>query len=249
MFRCLIGNSPSCRMIRQRNMYGEKFAGSVNPECQYSSIVVIAGRSSAERVTRTVGTILTTTVMRPSVDRQTVSISRDGFDALIAEHQQHVYRVVLLLTRDADAADTLTQECFLRAYQHLDSFRGDCAVRTWLLRIAANLVRDHNKNKRTSFWKRLIGLEGASAGSSSSSATWTTPEPSAERILLGRENLAAVWRTVDSLSPQQKAIFLLRFTEEMELAEIADVLGLKVGSVKAQLFRALASVRKQMKGE
>jgi RNA polymerase sigma-70 factor (ECF subfamily) len=227
-------------------MYGEKFAGSVNPECQYSSIV-IAGRSSADRVTRTVGTILTTTVMRPSVDRQAVSISRDGFDALIVEHQRHVYRVVLLLTRDADAADTLTQECFLRAYQHLDSFRGECAVRTWLLRIAANLVRDHNKNKRASFWKRLIGLE--SAGSSSSSATWTTPEPSAERILLGRENLAAVWRTVDFLSPQQKAIFLLRFAEEMELAEIADVLGLKVGSVKAQLFRALASVRKQMKGE
>jgi RNA polymerase sigma-70 factor (ECF subfamily) len=70
-----------------------------------------------------------------------------------------------------------------------------------------------------------------------------TPQPSAERVLLAREELEAVWTAAASLSQQQRAVFLLRFAEEMQLAEIADVLGLKVGSVKTQLFRALGKVR------
>jgi len=65
--------------------------------------------------------------------------------------------------------------------------------------------------------------------------------------LLARSELQAVWSTVDVLSPQQREVFLLRFVEDLSLAEIAEVLGVRVGSVKAQLFRALGSVRKQMK--
>ena len=61
------------------------------------------------------------------------------------QHQRRVYRVIFLLVRDADTADTLTQECFLRAYQKRASFRGECRIETWMLRIAVNLVRDHGK--------------------------------------------------------------------------------------------------------
>ena len=75
------------------------------------------------------------------------------------QHQRRVYRVIYLLVRDADTADTLTQECFLRAYQKRASFRGECRIETWILRIAVNLVRDHGKNRRASFWKRLVGLD------------------------------------------------------------------------------------------
>jgi len=66
-------------------------------------------------------------------------------------------------------------------------------------------------------------------------------------VLLARSELQAVWAAVDFLSPQQREVFLLRFVEELSLAEIAEVLGIRVGSVKAQLFRALGSVRKQVK--
>ncbi len=65
--------------------------------------------------------------------------------------------------------------------------------------------------------------------------------------MLARAELQAVWDAVGCLSPQQHEVFLLRFVEEMSLLEIADVLGLKVGSVKAQLFRALANIRKHLK--
>jgi RNA polymerase sigma-70 factor (ECF subfamily) len=167
-------------------------------------------------------------------------ISAQDFDQLMRQHQRRVYRVIFLLVRDDDLADVLTQECFLRAYQKLSSFRGDCRVETWLLRIAVNLVRDHGKSRRNSFWRRLVGLEEEQAENKFS---LVAAEPSPEANLLAREQLKEVWKALDSVSAQQRTIFLLRFAEEMSLAEIADVLGLATGSVKAQLFRATGKVR------
>src|SRR5690242_2836350 len=102
-----------------------------------------------------VETALTTTVTSPSGERA-AGIAAEMFDEIIRLHQRRVYRVIYLLLRDADAADTLTQECFLRAYKNRRSFRGDCRVETWLLRIAVNLVRDQGKSRRVAFWKKLI---------------------------------------------------------------------------------------------
>ena len=71
--------------------------------------------------------------------------------------------------------------------------------------------------------------------------------PSPERVLLAREELEAVWAAVASLSQQQRIIFLLRFAEEMSLAEVAAILDLSVGTVKAHLFRATARVRETVR--
>jgi len=187
-------------------------------------------------------TTLTTALKVPS-GLAADSISYASFDEMMRQHQKRVYRVILLLVKDRDAADTLTQECFLRAYQKISQFRGECRIETWLIRIAVNLVRDHGKSRRTSFWRRLVGLEAEHANV----ADRSTPGHSPERVLLARSELQAVWSAVDFLSPQQREVFLLRFVEDLSLAEIAEVLGVRVGSVKAQLFRALGSVRKQMK--
>jgi RNA polymerase sigma-70 factor (ECF subfamily) len=70
-----------------------------------------------------------------------------------------------------------------------------------------------------------------------------------ERVLLAREEAAAVWQAVETLSPQQKEIFILRFSEELALEEIAQVVGIKVGTVKAHLSRAVAMVRAQVRGK
>jgi RNA polymerase sigma-70 factor (ECF subfamily) len=153
-----------------------------------------------------------------------------------------VYRVIYLLVRDADTADTLTQECFLRAYQKRASFRGECRLETWILRIAVNLVRDHGKNRRASFWKRLVGLDD-SESTATGPRQFPAREPSAERALLAREELEAVWNALSSLSSQQRAIFFLRYEEEMPLAQIADLLEVKIGTVKTQLSRATGKLR------
>jgi RNA polymerase sigma-70 factor (ECF subfamily) len=65
--------------------------------------------------------------------------------------------------------------------------------------------------------------------------------------LLANEEVQAIWRAVDELSEQQRAVFLMRFVEGMELSEIAEALGLRAGSVKSHLFRALQSVRERLR--
>ena len=175
----------------------------------------------------------------------TQGIAAEDFDEIVRQYQRRVYRVLFLLLRDSDAADTLTQECFVRAYQKRSSFRGESRIDTWLLRIAVNLARDHARNRRAGFWRRMIGLGDAAAADRP--IQFADPQASPERALLARRELEAVWAAAAGLSPQQRAIFLLRFGEELSLQEISEVLGLKIGSVKAHLFRATATVRKKLK--
>ena len=187
------------------------------------------------------------TTLKPVAEDAAQGIAAEAFEDIVRQHQRRVYRVIFLLVRDADVADTLTQECFLRAYQKRAGFRGECAIATWLLRIAVNLVRDHGKNRRGSFWRKLVGLDDESSGSSLK-AHLASPQASPERTLLAREELQAVWNAVASLSPQQRTVFLLRYAEELSLPEIGEVLQLKIGTVKAQLFRATNKVRQTVKG-
>jgi RNA polymerase sigma-70 factor (ECF subfamily) len=118
-------------------------------------------RQKQEKKRKRVDSILTT-ALSPAVTEKAEEISAERFDEIMRLHQRRVYRVIFLLVRDRDTADTLTQECFLRAYLKRAGFRGECRIETWLLRIAVNLVRDHGKNRRTWFWKRLVGLEDVS---------------------------------------------------------------------------------------
>jgi RNA polymerase sigma-70 factor (ECF subfamily) len=170
----------------------------------------------------------------------------EDFNEVVRLHQQRVYRVLLLLMRDLDTAATLTQECFLRAYEKRASFRGESQVGTWLVRIAVNLARDHRRNRRAGFWRRLVGLEDEDS-QDNFPAHLASHQPSAERAIEARQQLEAVWAAADKLPGRQREVFLLRFAEDMTLAEIAETLSLQVGSVKAHLFRALSAVRKQVK--
>jgi RNA polymerase sigma-70 factor (ECF subfamily) len=166
----------------------------------------------------------------------------DAFDALVRQSQRRVQRIVQTLVGDADTAATLTQETFLRAYRARDSFRGRARVETWLISIALNVARDHLKSRRQSFWRRLIRGREAAADD----GAWTDPGPSIERTLVAREAVDRIPAALRTLSTQQREAFTLRFVEEMSLAEIADVLGVSEGTVKAHLHRATQAVRRRL---
>ena len=165
----------------------------------------------------------------------------EDFDALVRTEQQRLYRVLLAMLRDPDAADTLTQECFLKAYRCRKQFRGKCSPRTWLTRIAINLARDHLKSRKLGFWRKLFRSSSDSNEIVEPADSRATPE----QVLLAREELNAVWSAVETLPDRQRTLFLLRFVEEMSIDEIAEAASLRPGTVKAHLFRALNTIRRR----
>jgi RNA polymerase sigma-70 factor, ECF subfamily len=164
-------------------------------------------------------------------------IETEGFDAIVTRHQKQIYRILQCMVRDADVADTLTQECFLRAFRKRDSFRGESNLSTWLVRIAINLAQDHNRSRRWAFWRKLEHPERIDA----IQAADTCQSP--EQILINRESVDAVRSAVEKLPNRQRTVFLLRFVEDMPLEEIAEVTGLKLGTVKSHLFRGIEAVK------
>jgi RNA polymerase sigma-70 factor (ECF subfamily) len=158
-------------------------------------------------------------------------------------YRGRVFRYILFATGDEDVAASLTQDCFLRAHTARASFRGECAMSTWLMRIAVNLVRDHQRSMKQRFWKRAAMLDATEM-----SDRLPDMASSTEHRLIARERVASVWRAVERLSERQRSIFLLRFVEELELPEIAEAMQLNLNTVKSHLYRAL-SVVKQQAGE
>jgi RNA polymerase sigma-70 factor, ECF subfamily len=185
------------------------------------------------------------TALRSALGAAAQNITAEDFDAIVRRHQRRVHRFLLMLLRDPEEADNLTQECFLRAYQNRSTFRGESSLETWLLRIAANLARDQARNRRSGFWKRLLGLDGD--GEEGAAHRVASEGASPEKVFLAREDVRAVWDVANQLSQQQRAVFLLRYVEEMELSEIASALGLQIGSVKTHLSRAVQTVRGKLR--
>lgn len=164
----------------------------------------------------------------------------DDLESVVAFHQARVFRFLLAQLRDRDAAETLTQETFLRAWSARASFREDCSIGTWLIRIALNLARDHTRTGRFRFWKRV---SNTAVDVADVAASVPNREGTAEMHLIAQEQVQRIWETVAGLTERQRTIFLLRFLEEMEIPEIAEVTGLPLGTVKSHLYRALNIVR------
>ncbi len=177
-----------------------------------------------------------------SVAESRALLRAEDFDELVRLHQKRIYRVLYSILRDPDAADTLTQDCFLRAYQHRANFRGESRVETWLIRIAVNLATDHLRSRKRAFWSFLKSTDSDGAGEPEPARD----APSAERVLVARQRALLVWQAAAELPPQQRAVFHLRFAEEMSLEEIAEATQLEVGTVKSHLHRALLTVRRKV---
>lgn len=171
------------------------------------------------------------------------AVELDDFDGVVRLHWPRVFRFALASLRDRDAAETVTQDCFLKAYRGKDGFRGESSVITWLLQIAVNLIRDHARNRRLQFWKRNRTADFDFDGASNEIVN---RDESPESRTLAKQQLEAIWRASENLPERQRTVFLLRFVEDLDLLEIAAATGMKEGTVKIHLHRALQTVRARM---
>jgi len=179
--------------------------------------------------------------MQAAVD--SIRAELQDFEEVVRLHWRRIYRFILASVRDADAAQALTQDCFLRAYSKRGAFRGQASVKTWLMKIAINLVRDFGRNRRLQFWKRL-NASGVNPGDVSDQLPDAANSPEVQASL--NEQVKIIWQASQSLPDRQRIVFLLRFVEDMDLLEIAVATGMKEGTVKTHLFRALHAIRERL---
>jgi len=185
------------------------------------------------------------TAVKPMTVEAAEELAAQEFARIVESHRPQIFRFLLASLRDVDLAETLTQDCFLKAHRNWKHFRGESSAMTWLMRIAINLQKDYWRNRRIQFWRQTrtnaVDLDEAS--------DWLpNGERNAEQQILAREQVAQVWQAVKGLSERQRTVFLLRYVEERELSEIAEATGLSEGTVKAHLSRALGRVRTELRG-
>lgn len=177
----------------------------------------------------------------PAVTTDEANALLTDFESVVQTHRPAVFRFALACLRDRDAAETVAQDCFWKAFSCRHTFRGECRVKTWLMRIAVNLVRDRMRSRKLRFWQRAT----LNSVDQVSRCTERLPDASRspERLLVLRERVAAIWSAAGNLPEKQRCVFLLRFVEEMDILEIAAATGMKEGTVKTHLSRSLGTIR------
>ncbi|MBX7257444.1 MAG: sigma-70 family RNA polymerase sigma factor [Candidatus Hydrogenedentes bacterium] len=155
-----------------------------------------------------------------------------AFEALYRAHVGRIHALCLRMTSDRATAEDLTQEAFIRAWQRLDSFRGDSAFYSWLYRLTVNVVLgDFRVKKRLA--ERVSNSEDVS----------DLPLAAAERPAGLRMDLD---QAIAALPPGAREIFVLHDVEGYKHEEIAEMTGLATGTSKAHLHRARRLLREQL---
>lgn len=165
----------------------------------------------------------------------------NAFGLIVERHQRKIFRVINAIVRNDVEADGLTQDTFVQAYTHLARFQGRSELDTWLVRIAINKSRDFLRRRK------FAALLGASTDVREGVMIEAVDErPGPEREIMSHQLRAAIERAQQKLSTQQKIIFRLRHYEDHSLEEIATMLGLQSGTVRAHLFRAIHKIREEL---
>jgi len=171
----------------------------------------------------------------------------DAFDTLITRYSGDIYSLLYRMTQDAEEAGDLTQETFLSALKAIRSFRGEAELKTWLFRIALNHARN-----RFRWWKRRKRSETVSLDKPLGDGTATvsdtiadegeTPEQAVMRMELRRRLVAAV----NALPEIFRETIVLCDVEGLGYEEIAQALGINIGTVKSRLARGREQLRKRL---
>ncbi len=161
----------------------------------------------------------------------------DAFDVLVTRHRRAVYHVCYRFVNNHEDAADLTQDTFVRAWKALGSFRGQARFSTWVHRIAVNVSLNR------------VSLKTPRGEAVDFDTMADTREPAPGAAIVAAERAAQVRAAVASLPPRQRTALILRTYHELSHQEVADIVGTSVGAVKANVFHALANLRKRLGGQ
>src|SRR5262245_130758 len=189
-------------------------------------------------------------VMSPSIvdESPLVAKAREGdvqaFGELVRKYEGKIFRLAQHITQNREDAEDVLQETFMKAYEHLDQFKGDSKFYTWIVRIAVNQALMKLRRRKTD--KSVSLDEQIDTGEDTvvrEIAAWD--EDPEQRF--SREELGQILDTaIEGLEPLYRSVFVLRDIEELSTEETAEALGLSVPAVKSRLLRARLQLREKL---
>lgn len=169
---------------------------------------------------------------------------QNAFSELVNRYERKIYRLAKNITRNDEDAEDVLQDAFLKAYTHLDNFKGDSKFYTWIVRIAVNEALMRLRKRKTD---RSVPLdEPVELGEETVAREIAVWEDNPEQQYSQEEWRRILDEAVDSLKPDFRTVFVLRDIEELSTEETAETLGISVPAVKSRLLRARLALRERL---
>jgi RNA polymerase sigma-70 factor (ECF subfamily) len=163
----------------------------------------------------------------------------EAFEPLVEKYKRKVFRLAYQVLRDQEEALDVAQEAFVKAFRALPAFKGDSAFYTWLFRITMNVALDRKRQRTTR--AKSLGADDVPPEEWERTATSTDPDP--EDVASSAERRERIRKGLDSLSENHRAIIILSDIEGLQYREIAEVLGIPMGTVMSRLHHARKRLR------
>jgi RNA polymerase sigma-70 factor (ECF subfamily) len=171
--------------------------------------------------------------------RQFKSGDVKGYNEIVRKYQKQVYWVIRKMVLDHDEADDITQEVFIKVHSALKDFREESNLFTWLYRIATNYSINHLKKVKT---RNTVSVELVSEPLESDDKVYDEHIDEVQRRKI-------LEKAIETLPAQQRAVFDLRYYDQLPYDEIAEILGKSVGGIKANYFHAVKKIGECVKGK
>lgn len=162
-----------------------------------------------------------------------------GYNEIVRKYQKQVYWVIRKIVQDHDETDDITQEVFIKVHSALKDFREESNLFTWLYRIATNYAINHTRRVKV---RNTVSVEMVAEPIESG-------EKNAGEIMDEHTRRKILEQAIETLPPQQRAVFNMRYYDELPYDDIADILGKSVGGIKANYFHAVKKIGEYVKGK
>ena len=170
-----------------------------------------------------------------------------AFDALVLRYQHLAISIAFSILKDWEVAKDASQNAFMKAYFGLKKFRSESAFKTWLVRIVLNEAK--NAARKDRFSRLFVSRKRDSAGEVEQNDIFETipsQDKSQKEILEDNERKTLIEQSIQELPEKEKNVFILRYIHEMSLDEIAEVLDIALGTVKAHIAHASEKMKKML---
>ncbi|PYS53782.1 MAG: RNA polymerase subunit sigma-24 [Acidobacteria bacterium] len=171
-----------------------------------------------------------------------------AYDELVRVYHASIFHVAYRMLGDSAEASDVVQEIFLKVFRNIGGFKGEAALKTWIFRIALSEILNRLRWWRRRYRFATVSLDDhpATNGNGRNGRYVADSKPTPEEVLESKEQETAIQQALSRLSSDHRSIIVLRDIEGFSYSEIAEVLGISIGTVKSRIARARSDLKKSL---